>query len=73
MPPWNSPNTALTTKSATTPSAGRKRNSATPCSAEPRASVASPPRRSMTAPKRRREAMPVASIRESISAPRCAP
>ena len=73
MPPWKSPNSAETTYSETSESAGRNIISASPCSAEPSSRVRTPPMRSQTAPLSSRLAMPQASISDSISAPRAAP
>ena len=73
MPPWNSPNSADTTYSGTSPSTGRNINSATPCSAEPSSSVRMPPMWSQIQPDTSRLTMPLASISDSISAPRAAP
>lgn len=73
MPPWNRPNSADATYSGTSPAVGRNISSATPCSAEPSSSTRTPPMWSQIPPDTSRLAMPLASMGESISAPRAAP
>jgi hypothetical protein len=64
---------AETMYSGTMPSKGKNISSATPCKNEPNNKVRMPPMRSLITPNTSRLTMPLASMSESISAPRAAP